>query len=254
MDWADLVLTGGPSIHKGRCGTHHNIHCIPSSVDAEHFERALSLSIDEPPDQAVISRPRLGYCGVIDERMNFDLINHLARSHADWNIVMLGPFSKLRDDEISRLPNLHYLGQKPYASLPAYLKGWDIALLPFVLSDATLALSPTKTLEYMAARRPIVAVPLPDVLQFASAILVAEDQQNFVAKCEEALAASASQRQPWKEAMQGFVAASSWDAQARRIDTLLDSTIHRRPQLEASKTNTDKPVAQENRQQWIRTP
>jgi UDP-galactopyranose mutase len=242
MSWADLVLTGGRSIHTGRCGIHDNIHCLPSSVDVAHFEQALGPMLAEPHDQTGISRPRLGYSGVIDERIDFGLIEALADTHRDWNIVMVGPFAKLRDAEILRLPNIHYLGQKPYDSLPGYLKGWDVALIPFVLSDATLTLSPTKTLEYMAARRPTVSVPLPDMMQFASAVLIAEDRREFVVKCELALAASASQRMLWEKAMRGFVAASSWDAQANRIEELLASTIQVRRAPDASRTILEAPT------------
>jgi glycosyltransferase involved in cell wall biosynthesis len=254
MSWAELVFTGGRSIHDGRRQMHSNIHCIPSSVDAAHFERALSSSVDEPQDQADIPRPRLAYSGVIDERIDFDLIQGIARSHTDWNIVMVGPFAKLGDHEIPRLPNIHYLGKKTYDSLPAYLKGWDVALLPFALSDVTLALSPTKLLEYMAARRPIISVRLPDVVQFSSAILIADSQQNFIAKCEQALAAPTSQRTLWEDAMRRFVAVSSWDAQSRQIEELLQNTIRLRAQPDVLRTTTGELASQEDGKNWIRTP
>src|SRR4029079_16822802 len=114
-------------------------------------------------DQAAIPAPRLGYAGVIDERIDLALIDALARDHQDWHLVMAGPVVKLDPGELPRRPNIHYLGQKPYAELPDYMSGWDVALLPFALNDATRFISPTKTPEYLPAGKPVVSTPIRDV-------------------------------------------------------------------------------------------
>jgi len=222
MRWADLVFTGGRSLYEARRHHHTNIHCFPSSVDATHFGAALAESTPEPESQRGLPRPRLGFFGVIDERMDYTILAALAQAHPEWQIVMVGPFAKVRPDEVPQFLNLHYLGQQPYASLPGYLKGWDVTLIPFAQSAATRFLSPTKVLEYMAAERPVVATPLPDLLPYRSAVLLADDPQAFVAACEQALSASDAQRAAWTVEMRAQVAATSWDITVDRMAALID--------------------------------
>jgi UDP-galactopyranose mutase len=232
MRWADVVFTGGRSMYESRRRQHPNIHCFPSSVDATHFRKALDDTTPEPEDQREIPRPRLGFFGVIDERADFDVLTALASSHSEWQIVMVGPFAKVSPDEVPHFPNIHYLGQQPYASLPNYLKGWDVALIPFALNHSTRFLSPTKVLEYMAAERPIVSTPITDILQYRSALLIAEGTQAFVRACELALGASQEQRAAWVAEMRHVVAATSWDVTAAQIETLIDRAMTGREPLE----------------------
>jgi UDP-galactopyranose mutase len=222
MRWADLVFTGGRSLYEARRHQHPNIHCFPSSVDASHFGAALAESTPEPESQRGLPRPRLGFFGVIDERMDYTILAALAQAHPEWQIVMVGPFAKVHPDEVPQFPNLHYMGQQPYASLPGYLKGWDVTLIPFAQSAATRFLSPTKVLEYMAAERPVVATPLPDLLPYRSAVLLADDPQSFVAACEQALSVSEAQRAAWTVEMRAHVAATSWDITVDRMATLIE--------------------------------
>jgi UDP-galactopyranose mutase len=222
MRWADVVFTGGRSLYEARRHQHTNIHCFPSSVDATHFGAELAESTPEPESQRGLPRPRLGFFGVIDERMDYTILATLAQAHPEWQIVMVGPFAKVRPDEVPQFPNLHYLGQQPYASLPGYLKGWDVTLIPFAQSAATRFLSPTKVLEYMAAERPVVATPLPDLLPYRSAVLLADDPQSFVAACEQVLSASDAQRAAWTVEMRAQVAATSWDITVDRMMALID--------------------------------
>lgn len=126
---ADVVFTGGHSIYEAKRLHHDNIHPFPSAVDARHFAKARDgarQGLPEPADQAGIARPRLGFYGVIDERLDLALIDHLAKARPDWQVVMLGPVAKLAPEDLPRRPNLHWLGQKSYADLPAYLAGWDV--------------------------------------------------------------------------------------------------------------------------------
>jgi UDP-galactopyranose mutase len=142
---ADVVFTGGPSLYQAKHGRHPNVHLFPSSVDAEHFRKALA-GLPEPADQVPLPHPRLGYFGVIDERLDRPLLAHLAASHPEWHIIMVGPVVKIDPALLPRASNLHYLGQRPYETLPAYLAGWDVCLLPFARNAATVFISPTKTL------------------------------------------------------------------------------------------------------------
>ncbi|MDQ6694589.1 MAG: UDP-galactopyranose mutase, partial [Chloroflexota bacterium] len=148
LDWADVVFTGGPSLYKAKQGRHNNLHLFSSSVDAGHF--GASQEAHEAPDQKELVHPRLGFYGVIDERMDLGLLEALANAHPEWQIAMVGPVVKIDPASLPQQPNLRFLGQRSYAELPSYLASWDVALLPFALNESTRFISPTKTLEYMA--------------------------------------------------------------------------------------------------------
>src|SRR3954471_17232570 len=127
---ADVVFTGGRSLYEAKRALHPNVHLFPSSVDRDHFARART-PLSEPPDQARIPRPRLGFFGVVDERLDVALVAELADARPDWQLVFLGPVVKIDPAALPRRPNLHWLGPKEYAELPAYAAGWSAALMPF---------------------------------------------------------------------------------------------------------------------------
>jgi UDP-galactopyranose mutase len=222
---ADVVFTGGRSLYRAKKDRHHNIHCFPSSVDTEHFARGV-VEQQEPPDQAGLTRPRLGYYGVIDERIDLQLLDSLAQAHPEWEIVLVGPVVKIDPASLPRRPNLHYLGQRDYTALPGYLKGWDVCLLPFALNAATRFISPTKTLEYMAAGRLIVSTPITDVAEpYGRIVYLGDSHEEFVRGCEAALRAGESERQNRIEAGWEVVSQTSWDRTASAIDDLVEKAI-----------------------------
>jgi UDP-galactopyranose mutase len=222
---ADVVFTGGPSLYRAKRHRHPDVHCLPSSVDVAHFRRALE-SPDEPPDQQAIGGPRFGFFGVIDERFDTALIDRMAAAHPDWQIVLVGPVVKISPASLPRRPNIHYLGQRSYAELPAYLAGWDVCLLPFALNDATRFISPTKTLEYMAAERPIVSTPVRDVADLYHGVVhLAEGPAEFVRACERALAEPIGER---IHHMRRIVGRTSWDATVRSMDFAMRHALRRR--------------------------
>ena len=152
---ADVVFTGGFALYEAKRGLHANIHPFPSSVDRAHFATARSR-LPDPEDQAALPHPRLGYFGVVDERVDLDLLATLAETHPEWSLVIVGPVVKIDPATLPRRPNIFYLGMKAYDDLPAYLSGWDVALMPFAINDSTKFISPTKTPEYLAGGRPVV--------------------------------------------------------------------------------------------------
>jgi UDP-galactopyranose mutase len=225
---ADVVFTGGPSLYKRLQGRHDNVHCFSSSVDAKHFGQAQDV-LAEPADQRSIGTPRLGYFGVIDERIDLPLIDTLARSHPQWQIVMVGPVVKISEESLPRHPNLHYLGQKAYADLPSYLGGWDVCLLPFARNDSTRYISPTKTLEYMAAERPIVSTPITDVAEpYGQIVYLAHDAYTFVAQCEAAICEPPEETERRVGLMREVLASTSWDNTVNRMVTQIDQALQRR--------------------------
>ena len=222
---ADLVFTGGTSLYESKRDRHASVHCFPSSVDAQHFapksDRKTDVAADHPAQQG-IAHPRFGYCGVIDERIDINLIDALARSHPKWQLVMVGPVAKIDAATLPKHPNVHWLGQHSYAELPQFIANWDVCLLPFALNDATRFISPTKTLEYMAAERPIVSTPIKDVVRaYANVVRIAALPDEFIAACEAALNETEQEQQVRREAMRFIVASTSWDETARAMAALI---------------------------------
>jgi UDP-galactopyranose mutase len=225
LEAADLVFTGGPSLYRRLQGRHRNVHCFSSSVDAAHFARAKLLP-PEPTDQKSIPHPRLGYFGVIDERIDLPLLDALAAHRPDWQIVMVGPVVKIDEESLPRHPNLHYLGQKPYAELPAYLAGWDVCLLPFARNESTRYISPTKTLEYMAAERPIVSTPITDVAEpYGNIVYLGGSAEAFIARCEQALLENEQERTRRVRLMRKVLASTSWDQTVSRMLALMEQSL-----------------------------
>lgn len=216
---ADVVLTGGPSLYEAKKSRHANVHCFPSAVDAAHFAPAAGRVLGRD-----IAPPRLGFFGVIDERLDIALIAALAQAEPRWNIVMVGPVVKLDPASLPRAANIHWLGQQPYAALPALVQSWQVCLLPFALNAATRFISPTKTLEYMAAEKPVVSTAVRDVVAlYGDQIRVAHDTQGFIAMCRAALAEDAEQRSIRVATMRAAVTRTSWDRTADAMRCLVDA-------------------------------
>jgi UDP-galactopyranose mutase len=225
LERADLVFTGGPSLYRAKKDRHPHVHCFPSSVDAKHFSSCVDRAIAEPQDQVSIPRPRLGYYGVIDERIDLELLRQLAEARPDWQIVMVGPVVKIDPADLPRAANIHYLGQKKYEELPQYVDGWDVCLMPFALNDSTKFISPTKTLEYMAAEKLIVSTPITDVAEpYADTVFIAPDPEAFIAACDEALQLPQAEREQILARMKSILAKTSWDHTAKKMADLMQVT------------------------------
>jgi len=223
---ADLVFTGGRSLYEAKRLRHARVYPFPSSVDRAHFFRARVGRLAEPADQAEIPRPRLGYCGVIDERIDLALLAAIAEAEPSWQIVMLGPVVKIDPASLPQRRNIHYLGQRSYADLPAYLTGWSVALMPFAQNDATRYISPTKTLEYLAAGKPVVSTPIRDVVTpygERGAVRIA-DRTTFARQIAAALAAPGAM----SLAADALVARTSWDRTWREMWSLVEGVVRRR--------------------------
>jgi UDP-galactopyranose mutase len=222
---AELVFTGGASLFESKQLKHPSVHLFPSSVDVPHFAQARSIR-KEPSDLQAIPHPRLGYAGVIDERMNLELIAGVAESRPDWQIVMIGPVVKIDPGQLPRASNIHYLGMKQYSELPAYLAGWDVAMLPFAQNESTRFISPTKTPEYLAAGLPVVSTPIRDVVRpYAELGLVeiAQSTGDYVSAVEGLLRNENSSE--WRADVHRFLATLSWDRTWKAMDQLIESKL-----------------------------
>ncbi len=222
---ADVVFTGGPSLFEAKKSRHPSVHCFSSSVDAQHFGQS-KRPMNEPDDQNSIPRPRLGYYGVIDERMDLELIAQVADANPNWQVVMVGPVVKIDPGTLPQRENIHYLGQKKYELLPHYLANWDVCLMPFARNEATRCISPTKVLEYMAADKPIVSTSITDVaVPYGGIVAIADAPKDFAAACERALNESSEQRQSRIKAMNAVIAATSWEKTASAMQQLIEEAI-----------------------------
>jgi UDP-galactopyranose mutase len=239
---ADLVFTGGPSLYRHKKNRNPNVHCFPSSVDAQHFARAAEGDA-EHHDQIGLPRPRLGFFGVIDERLDVGLLQALADSHREWQIAMVGPVVKIDPRTLPQAPNLHYFGQRRYEELPLFLSGWDVGLLLFARNQSTRFISPTKTLEYLAAQRPVVSTPINDVVElYGEAVRIAETPAQFIAACEHALAETPRERAQREAKAKRILARTSWDAVAAAMESLIGTVLARRRQEPAGRSRTAAPV------------
>jgi UDP-galactopyranose mutase len=221
---ADLVFTGGQSLYEAKREQHRAIYPFPSSIDAGHFAQARSVSHD-PEDQAGIPHPRLGFFGVIDERMDIELLDAVAAARPDWHLVLVGPVVKIEESALPRRPNIHYLGGKSYEELPGYLAGWDVALLPFARNESTRFISPTKTPEYLAAGKPVVSTSIRDVVRpygEMGFVRVADTPSEFVEAVELSLAEDSDSRMG---AVDAFLSQTSWDRTWGRMSELIEDVI-----------------------------
>jgi len=181
---ADVVFTGGRKMRESKIRFNSNVHFYGCGVDVAHFSKARLASTEIPEDIAHLEGKVLGYFGVVDERLDYDLIDKLAAANPDWHVVMIGPTAKVNPADFPQHPNLHWLGGRDYKTLPAYTKRFDVALMPFAMNEATEYINPTKALEYMATGTPIVSTPVPDVVSnFSSVCNVALTHDEFITDC-----------------------------------------------------------------------
>jgi glycosyltransferase involved in cell wall biosynthesis len=229
IEKADLVYTGGQSLYEAKKDKHPRAYAFPSSIDVAHFETARAIR-SEPKDQAAIANPKLGFCGVIDERMNIGLLAEMAETRPDWQFVMIGPVVKISEEDLPRRENIHYLGSKDYKDLPAYLSGWDIALMPFAINESTKYISPTKTPEYLAAGLPVISTAIRDVVTpygEQQLVHIADDAAGFIKAAEDILEnGNAAERIARADE---FLSGISWDKTWNEINDLIAETINKKP-------------------------
>ncbi|MEO6287625.1 MAG: glycosyltransferase family 1 protein [Dyadobacter sp.] len=208
---ADVVFTGGVSLYEAKKTSHHNIHPFPSSIDKAHFEAARA-AMPEPEDQASITGIKLGFYGVIDERFDQELIREIAIRQPDWQLVLIGPVVKIDPAALPVADNIHYLGSKSYQELPAYLSGWDVALIPFLLNESTRFISPTKTPEYLAAGKPVVSTAIRDVVhpyEQMGLVSIGSDAETFISAIKYEL--KKSEDRQLLQAVDEFLSDKSWE-------------------------------------------
>lgn len=231
---ADVVFTGGHKLYTSKSRYHDNVHFFGCGVDTKHFGKARLEETVIPADVRELPRPVMGYFGVIDERLDYGLIAALAAAQSKGSVVMVGPVVKVDPAELPRAANIHWLGQRAYEDLPAYVKSFDVCLMPFALNEATEYINPTKTLEYMAAGKPIVSTAVSDVVHnFTPIVKVAYNPAEYIAAVTQAITA------PNQELLAAGVkraALASWNSTVATMRQLiLESLAQREKSVGAAK-------------------
>jgi glycosyltransferase involved in cell wall biosynthesis len=235
---ADIVFTGGRSLYEAKKRLHSNIHCFPSSIDKDHFHSARKI-LDDPEDQRKIPHPRIGFYGVIDERMNTGLLDEVSAAKPDWQFILVGPVVKIDQAILPRRPNIHYPGPKRYAELPAYLSGWDIAMMPFSLNASTKFISPTKTPEYLAAGKPVISPSIADVVDpygESGLVWIADTAEEFIAAAEKIIQTGVPEG--WLARVDNFLSGRSWERTASEMAALIGKGKKRKKDLIQKKTRS----------------
>lgn len=228
---ADVVIAGGPSLYNIKKKVRPDTLLLPSSVDANHYSPARAAELEaqtheEDRLEHDIPHPRLGFFGVIDERLDLELIAKLADADPHWHIVMVGPVLKIDPANLPLRFNIHWLGMQSYSLLPQIVQGWDVCLLPFALNKATQYISPTKTLEYMAAEKPIVSTAVHDVVElYGEVVLISETHEQFIGNVKAVLSEPQATRLARNEAGKKLVARSSWDSVAETIHGAIEVAL-----------------------------
>jgi glycosyltransferase involved in cell wall biosynthesis len=235
MAQADVVFAGGYKLSQSKAKYHQNVHFFGCGVDVAHFATARSADVQVPREIASLKRPVIGYYGVIDERIDYELLRALSVSLPDAELVMVGPVVKVDPAELPRAENIRWLGQRQYAELPAHVKGFDVCLMPFALNEATEYINPTKTLEYMAAGKPIVSTAVSDVVHnFTPVVTVARTNEEFAAAVRAAIESPSAEM-----IARGLeqARANSWESIVARMERIIRDAMRTR------ESRTERPLA-----------
>ena len=188
MRAADVVFTGGIELYEKKSKAHPNVHFFGCAVEYDHFAQAQAPG-PLPEDLAAIDEPRVGWFGVVDERVDYDLLREAAAHRPDLSFVLVGPVIKVDPAELPQAPNLHWLGGRDYKDLPLYCRGYDVCMMCFALNEATEFINPTKALEYLATGKPVVSTAVKDVVrQYEDTVAIARSPEEFVREVDDALA------------------------------------------------------------------
>jgi len=231
---ADLVFAGGPSLYESKRAQHDHVVCLPSAVDASHYARDRALACADQVRRAealqgAIAGPRLGYFGVIDERLDLQLLARVADAEPTWQLLMVGPVAKIDPSQLPRRSNIHWLGAQPYDLLPQLAAGWDVCMIPFVLDETTRYISPTKTLEYLAAGKPVVSTGVHDVkAMFSDVVRIADGAERFIGAVRDALEESSLHGAERAADAQACVWRYSWDETAAAARRAIEAVLARR--------------------------
>jgi glycosyltransferase involved in cell wall biosynthesis len=219
---ADLVFVASGTLLESKRALNPNTYVSPHGVDFDHFVKAQDPALAIPADIAALKRPIIGFFGLIERWIELSLIEYLARERPDWSFLMIGRVA-VPDSEVPRLPNLHFIGRRPYDALPAYGKAFTAAIIPYHLTPQVMHANPIKLREYLAMGKPIVSVSTPEIDKFSEVVAIARTREEFLAKLDGAVADGLS---PEAIARQTALAATmTWDANLCKVMALVEQHL-----------------------------
>lgn len=219
---ADFVVVSAEKLFETKQHFNKNTFVIRHGTDWKHFRTALDDKTEIPDEIANLPRPIIGFHGLLADWVDFELLKKTAAHFKNGSVVLIGKITVDAEKKIKILdgiPNIHFLGRKPYAELPSYCKAFDVALNPFEISELTLAANPLKVREYLAAGLQVVSTDIPEV-RILDNCLIGKNHQDFIEKIEFALANPKS-----KQDISDGIRLESWDA---KIDELREIMQKRR--------------------------
>ena len=232
IEQADVVFCGGYELWLKKSRQHPNAHFFGCGVEYDHFAQAQAEATPIPVDIQDLPHPIVGWFGVVDERMDYNLLLRVAELRPNFSFVVVGPVVKVDPASLPKAPNLHWLGGRDYKDLPAYCRAYDVCMMPFALNKATQYINPTKALEYLATGKPVVSTPVADVVrQYSDTIQIASTPEDFAACIDRALA------DPDRVMVdKGILRAqeSSWECTVERMQELIAEAIEAKPRTEAT--------------------
>jgi glycosyltransferase involved in cell wall biosynthesis len=220
----DLVITTTENLRDTKKQDNPNTHYVPHGIDADHFAKAMQPDTQPMPELANLSSPMIGIVGQINQRIDIATMTAMATRHPEWNLIFIGPVVRERVDvsELERLPNVHFLGRKSAEDLPRYLKSISVCLIPYIVDEHTTYMHPLKTLEYLAAGKPVVSTPLPALSIYGDTIHIAADTNSFIAAVEQALATDSLSEQARRVA---YAQGHTWESRLESISGLIEGQL-----------------------------
>jgi glycosyltransferase involved in cell wall biosynthesis len=217
MEKADMVVVSSSRLYETKRPYNPNTFLVTHGVDVAHFRNACLQAIAPPPDCAELKRPVIGFFGLIADWVDLEVVRYLASSRPQWSFLLIG---EVQTDisALHALSNVHLLGRRSYQSLPAYCKAFDVAILPFVVNELTMAANPLKLREYLAAGLPVVATPLPEVLKLNAFVRMARTPREFLDQIEVLL--NEGKRGP-NPAVSALMERESWDQKVEELSAII---------------------------------
>jgi beta-glucosidase/6-phospho-beta-glucosidase/beta-galactosidase len=223
LDHADVVFTGGYELYLKKKQMHPNVHFFGCGVEYSHFALAQEKNTRVPPDIDFMARPILGWFGVVDERVDYNLVGEMARLRPQWSFAMVGPVVKVDPNLLPHFPNLFWLGGRDYSVLPNYCRAFDVNMMCFALNASTEYINPTKALEYLATGKSVISTPVKDVVrQYSDLVEIVKTPEEFVAAAERAMKNPDTAR-----IQRGIEKAkqSSWESTVQEMQMLIKQAI-----------------------------
>ena len=215
---SDLVITTSTILQETKKAWNPNTILVPHGVEFNHFNQAVTTKLPCPPELQNIPHPRLGFFGLIRDWVDIGLLAQIARKRQDWHFIIIGDADSTVDlNNYRKLPNIHFLGRKPYTELPAYCRHFDVGLIPFKVNDLTYAVNPIKLREYLSAGLPVVSTPMPEVKLYEHLVEIADSAAEFEKAIENCLQSTSTDRTARLAAM----AKETWEAKLEKINEAL---------------------------------